>query len=1178
MLLGAGLFVATVGVAAQQPDQAQQPAQQPLVAPPPPAPQAPAGAAPATAATACVITGTVTGLGGPLPGVSITARKGYAVQSATSTTQEGTFRLVLPDAAYQFTLDLTGFDRVQKDVTVAKAGTCDQVVDAAMQLAPRTAAVPAGRGAGPAAGQPAAGTQPGQPGQPGAQAAAGGRGAGGRAGGNGRFETLTLTEDTDLAALDTRANEPESAVSIQREQQLLPPGFGSEALADAVAFTGEAARVDRGQLNDRRDAFNRGEINFDGGRGGNQGGLGEGGTPTLAGINQGGGGGFQQQGGRGNNNNGNFQIGGRGGRQNRLQGQVQYGFSGSALNAAPHQLRSEAKGTEAPFTNQTFGFTLGGPIKIPGIYNNANARTNFTFQYSGTRGGNYMDQYATVPTAAMRSGDFSAISAASLINPKTGLPFENNQIPAEMISDQAKALLTYFPQPNLDGLTRNYHFSSSYGNTNNNLSLRIQHNFSGQANNGGGRGGGGNNNQQRAPQSNAGLAGRGRRLLGTRTNVNMNLQIQYQNNDRESLNVFSGLGGLTEGKSYGITDSFNIQRGRTQHQISASYNHTNSLTHNHFGNALNVSNDILQIQGVSQDPFSWGLPKIQFSSMTGLSDLNPSLQNADRVSTQYSWSHPFGRRHQVRAGGDFRFDRTNTNSEGNANGTFIYNGLYVTNGGRDGAGIVGFDFADFLLGMPASASIAYGPGESTLTGRSMSMFVQDDWRARPNLTMQLGVRYDLLWPFVEEHGHLVNLDVNDDFTAAAPVESGETGEFSGTFPRALVQTDTNNVSPKLGVAWQGPHGFIVRGSYEVNYNSGTYSSIARQLAQQPPFATTGTNIGSVQSALLMENALTGIPINETTNNYGIDKDYVLGRVEQSVVNVQRAIGRSYQMQVNYTYTKGSSLDIVRAPNRDANGLRIEGVQPFSWTSAEGQSELNAAQFTFQRRQARGWEWQATYTLAKSRDNSPSIGGGSGSNAIAQNDQDINAEWGLSNFDQRHRLSGNIRVELPFGPNRRWLTNGGMIAAVAEGWVANITMSADSGRPRTVIVGNSVKDVSSGVTGALRADYDGEPTSISDPTIDHFFNTAAFSIPSSGAFGNSPRNIVIGPGSKNLSATFQRNVRLHADRTMSVQFGVTNLLNLANYSGIDVNRNSPTFGQVTGVSGSRSARLQITTRF
>ncbi|HEX5108213.1 MAG TPA: TonB-dependent receptor [Vicinamibacterales bacterium] len=1189
LLLGVGLFAATVGVAAQQPDGQAQPPAQPLVAPPPPAaPEAPARTAPSATANACVITGTITGLGAPLPGVSITARRGYAVQSATSTTVDGTFRLVLPDATYQFTLDLTGFDRVQRDVTVDKGATCNQVVDATMQLTPRTASVGAGRGAGPAAGQPAPGAQAGQPGQPapgqpGAQAAAGGRGANGRAGGAGRFETLALNEDADLAALDTSDNERESAASIQQQQLLLPPGFGSEALADAVAFTGEAARVDRGQLNDRRDAFNRGEFQFDGGRGGNQG-FGDGGAPTLAGLNQGGGfpnqqgGGFQnQQGGRGNNN-GNFQLGGRGGRQNRLGGTVNYQFSGSALNAAPLQLRDEVKGTETPYTNQNFSLTFGGPIKIPGLYNNENARTNFTFQYSGTRGGNFMDQYATVPSPAMRNGDFSAITIAQLTDPTTGLPFENNVIPQDRISEQAKALLTYFPEPNLDGATRNYHFSSSYGNTSNGFNLRIQHNFSGQAAQGGGRGGGGNNNQ-RAPQSNAGQAGRGRRLLGTRTNVNMNLQLQYQNSDNESLNVFSGLGGLRENKSYGVSDSFNIQRGRTQHQVSASYNRTESNTHNHFGGALDISN-IIGIQGVAQDSFSWGLPRLQFSSMTGLSDLNPSLQDADRVNTQYSWSHPFGRRHQVRAGGDFRFDRTTTNTQSNPNGNFVYSGLYTANG-NDAAGRVGFDFADFLLGMPAQATIARGPGETTLTGRSMSMFVQDDWRALPNMTFQLGVRYDLMWPFIEEHGNLVNLDVNDDFTAAAPVMAGETGEFSGSFPKSLVETDTNNVSPKMGVAWQGPHGFIFRGSYEVNYNSSTYSSIARQLAQQPPFATTGTNIGSLNAALLMENALATIPFNETTNNYGIDKDYVLGRVEQSVVNVQRSLGRSYQVQANYTYTKGSNLDIVRAPNRDANGLRIEGVQPFSWTTAEGESELNSAQFSFQRRTSRGWGYTLTYTLAKSRDNSPSIGGGGGGGGsanIAQNDQDIQSEWGLSNFDQRHRFEGRLAAELPFGPGRKWLTNGGVMAAVLQGWNLQARVTLNSGTPRSVIVRGASKDIATGVNGALRADYNGADIGISDPTIDRFFNTAAFSLPASGAFGNSPRNIVIGPGSKDVTAGVQRNIVLGNNRSMTVSFNVSNILNLANWTGIDVNANSPTFGQVTGVGQSRRATLQIQTRF
>jgi hypothetical protein len=204
------------------------------------------------------------------------------------------------------------------------------------------------------------------------------------------------------------------------------------------------------------------------------------------------------------------------------------------------------------------------------------------------------------------------------------------------------------------------------------------------------------------------------------------------------------------------------------------------------------------------------------------------------------------------------------------------------------------------------------------------------------------------------------------------------------------------------------------------------------------------------------------------------------------------------------------------------------------------------------------------------DNASSIGGGAA--VVAQNDQDLAAEWGRSSFDQRHRFSANFTWEVPLGSGRKWLNKTGLLNGLFGGWMMNGTLSMASGSPFTARVTGDVTDVSRGTNGTLRADYDGAPITISNPTIAQWFNTAAFTIPATGTFGNSPRNLIIGPGSGSLNASLMKNVQLGGMRGLSIRIQGNNVLNQVQFSSIDAVVNSPTFGRVTGVRSMRSLQV------
>ena len=1093
-------------------------------------------------AAGCKIAGRAIASGTPLPGVSIVVTAADVVKAVTSSGLDGAFHLALPSGAYRVRAELTGFGPVEQALELG-AAPCDRSLELPLALMARTPRQP-----------PASSAQ---------RPAPSAQGPG--------FETLAVQTQT-AAAAGLEVNPPDREAG-DAARLLLPPGFATEGPTEAVAIMGNMASVDRGMLNERLAAIGRGEVDpmsgdlaqgfgpgFDqipapGGRGGPGGPGGFGG--------RGGGGPDGRGGGRGD---GAFVIGGRGGRQGAYTVQANYTFGGSVLDSAPYQLRPDSPVAEQSYRRQNYGGTVGGPVKIPGVYDGTR-RTTFTLNYGGNRGGDLFDQYATVPGEAIRDGDFS-FAPRQLIDPLTGTPFVDNQIPLDRMSPSSVALMRFIPLPNLPGTTRNFHYVSTVDSATDNLNVRVTHNFTPPPAGRGGRGRAGGPGGGRG-----GAGGRGGRGNQQGTTVVLNGQLQYRRNSGEQLNVFPELGGRSSGSTLSTPVGVNVAHRRQLHNLNVNYSRTTARALNRYAFRENITGDA-GISGVATAPFDWGVPALSFSSLSSVRDVSPSDREDRRLSVAYTWTKPLAR-HTLRIGGDMRLDRATSRTDPNPNGNFVFTGLYAS-GGQTSARGGGLDFADFLLGLPQQASVQYGPGRTTLASRSMSLFVQDDWRRSTNLTLNLGVRYELLRPFLEENGIMVNLDAAPDFSAVAPVVSGGTGPFTGAFPDTLLLSDANNVAPRVGFAYRLAPGTVLRGGYGIGYNSGSYSAIARQMVGQPPFANTNTSIGTPEAPLTISDPFASAQPSETTNNYGINKSYDLGLVQTWNADISRDLNPVWNVGAGYTHTRGTSLDIVRAPNRGPDGLRIEGVQPFLWQSSEGASGLHAATFRMRRRPVRGIGGGLTYTLARSRDNASTIGGGG--TVVAQDDRNLDAEWGRSSFDRTHQLSADGSVELPFGPNRPWLNNGGTWAAILSDWRVSMTFVWQSGTPYTARVVGAAADVARGTNGTLRADYNGDSIQVSDPTIDRFFNTSAFSVPAAGMFGNSSRNLIVGPGSRLLNAQIARDVRLGGTRVVSLQLNANNLLNLVNYAAIDTSVNSPTFGQVLSVRPMRTVQFTLRFRF
>ena len=782
------------------------------------------------------------------------------------------------------------------------------------------------------------------------------------------------------------------------------PGIAPDIATESVSFSGSTSGVGMfGMSTDELDQRMR-EGREQGGAFGGGGGPGGGGGRAEAGWRRSGGGGgfgggfggFGGGGGRG----GPMVLGGGRGRYdvNRPHGSVYYSVGDAALDAAPYAL-TDSPAEKASYIRQRFGVSLGGPLNIPKIYNGG-SKTFFFLNYNGSRGSSPYDAFSFVPTAAERSGDFSGLAGVQLINPNNGQPIPGNilQNAGLAINPIAQGLLKFIPLPNVTGAAPdapNFHFVTSTLNDSDDLNIRLNQTLGG-ASNARGRGQRGG---QRGPRN------------------NLSFGFHYHSASANLTNPFPSVGGTTHTRSFDVPIGYVRTFGKVVNNARLDFNRSRTSTQNLYAFNQDITGN-LGITGVSTNPFDFGLPNLSFTHFGSLNDINSQLLRNQTWTFSDNLIYRRGK-HTWRWGGDFRRIEVNPETDSNARGTFTFTGLNS-----------GYDFSDFLLGLPQLTSVQFGNNNYHFRGNSWDLFVQDEWRLRGNLTLNLGVRYEYFSPFSEENNRIVNLDLPQGFTAPpVPVQVGQTGPYNGQFPVTLVRPDRNNFAPRLGLAWKPLRNTVVRAGYGINYNTSAYQSIVQNMAFQPPFSTTATNTQSATTILTLQNGFPPVPPGSITNNFGVDPNYRLGYVQIWNVDVQQQIRPTLIMNLDYTGTKGTRLDILEAPNRTETGVLFPGVQPFYWEDSVARFDCERAFGA--RPQAiagRFFDWRPLHILEISGQRldhrkrradwwpraQAGRGGVSGVTNVAQNAFDLSAERGLSSFDQRHNFTADYLWELPFG--------------------------------------------------------------------------------------------------------------------------------------------------------------------
>ncbi|MBX9604266.1 MAG: TonB-dependent receptor [Bryobacteraceae bacterium] len=834
-------------------------------------------------------------------------------------------------------------------------------------------------------------------------------------------------------------------------------------------------------------------------------------------------------------------------------------FRGSLYEFFRHD-RLDARGPFDPeklprLRQNEFGGTLGGPVIRNKTFFFANA------VWFKQRAGQSI--VATVPTQAQREGRFLASEGAGTIyDPRTRQPFANNTIDAASQNPIARRLLSLYPLPNQPGTVRagtgvanNYRGVVVQQQDASRLDTRIDHTFNSK-----------------------------NTLFGRYSLFDAYTALPPLFGDTATGSLPSRAGKGDSRNHSAVIGDVHVFSGTKINEFRLAFSRiSNTFVGYDYGRNLAQELGIpnLNIYG----DVSSGLPRINIENVSslGVDAPIPALRYEQtwQLVDNFTWIKG---KHNVKFGIDFRDLRGDffQISLESPRGRFDFDRSYTSNNGAAGTGL---GVASALLGFPSlqrRGVIYHFPANRM---KHYFFFAQDDFKVSSKLTLNLGIRYELYMPVVDNFDNQSNFDMQTGRVLLAG---------RGRNSRELINKDLNNWAPRFGFAYAWKPRTVVRGGYGLSYYPDKFGATGGTLNTNYPFITLQEIIPdrfTINPALSITNGivvpsrpdLTAESVPLVGNITAFDPNYRMGYIQFWNLTVQQQIGKDMVLDTAYVGTKGTHLfgnNHVNLNQPDPGPGAIDPRRPYFRLAPQAgsiplrdssQSSIyHSLQVKFEKRMSAGFWFLNSYTWAKSIDDA----------AAKFNPRDWRGTArGPSNTDFRHSWTTSALYEIPFGRGRRFGSQvNGFVDSVLGGWQLNGIYTFRTGLPVTASLAAGLVSSTVNTGGASRPDQTGNPELDKDErSLARYFNTGAFVSPAANSFrfGNAGRNTIRGPSLSGLDFSVFKVFRFAERFQLQTRGEFFNLPNHPNWGQPNAQVGSPAIGTINALAtGTTMRQVQL----